>query len=80
MNHTFYTKVIEPLCGDSIRNDTSDEGMEKNRTRDALMLLLLSFAKAKASIKDSDVSKALFEQLEMQWGTVLSAVSSKLDA
>lgn len=80
VNHTFYTKVIEPLCGDSIRNDTSDESMEKNRTRDALMLLLLSFAKAKASIKDSDVSKALFEQLEMQWGTVLSAVSSKLDA
>lgn len=80
VNHSFYSKVIEPLCGEAIRNDTSDESTEKSKTRDAIMLLLLSYAKAKASIKDSDVSRAIFQQLESNWGTVLSAVSSKLES
>ena len=44
------------------------------------MLLLLSYVKAKSVLKDTDTNRLLFGQLENQWGSILSAVSSKIDS
>lgn len=54
--------------------------MEKARVRDAIMLLLLSYIKARAVLKDTDNNRYLFNQLETQWSSILSAVSDKLDS
>ena len=79
VNHSYYQKVIEPLCGEALKADSVEEYVEKSRERDAIMLLLMSYAKAKAIMKDIEINRLLFEQLENQWGSILSAVSSKID-
>lgn len=79
VNHSYYQKVIEPLCGEALKADSVEESVEKSRERDAIMLLLMSYAKAKAIMKDIEINRLLFEQLENQWGSILSAVSSKID-
>lgn len=80
VNHPFYQKVIEPLCGDALKDDSAEDSVEKKRTRDAIMLLLMSFAKAKAGIRETQANSFLLNQLESQWGVILSAVSSKLES
>ena len=79
-NHTYYQKVIDPLCGAAIKADTAEDSLEKARVRDAIMLLLLSYIKARAVLKDTDNNRYLFNQLETQWSSILSAVSDKLDS
>ena len=79
INHPYYQKVIDPLCGDALKADSAEESVEKAKIRDAIMLLLLSYAKAKSVMKDTDANRFLFGQLENQWGMILSAVSSKID-
>lgn len=79
INHPYYQKVIDPLCGDALKVDSAEESVEKAKVRDAIMLLLLSYAKAKSVMKDTDANRFLFGQLENQWGMILSAVSSKID-
>ncbi|MEF9840388.1 MAG: ATP-binding protein [Lachnospiraceae bacterium] len=79
INHPYYQKVIDPLCGDALKADSAEESVEKAKVRDAIMLLLLSYAKAKSVMKDTDANRFLFGQLENQWGMILSAVSGKID-
>ncbi|MEF9922253.1 MAG: ATP-binding protein [Anaerovoracaceae bacterium] len=79
INHPYYQKVIDPLCGDALKADSAEDSVEKAKVRDAIMLLLLSYAKAKSVMKDNDANRFLFEQLENQWGMILSAVSGKID-
>lgn len=78
-NHAYYQKVIEPLCGDALKADSADESVDKAKVRDAIMLLLLSYVKARSAMKDTDSNRMLFNNLESQWGSILSAVSSKID-
>ena len=78
-NHAYYQKVIEPLCGDALKADSADESVDKAKARDAIMLLLLSYVKARSAMKDTDSNRMLFNNLESQWGSILSAVSSKID-
>lgn len=79
-NHPYYQKVIEPLCGEALKADSADESVDKAKARDAIMLLILSYVKARAAMKDTENNRLLFDNLESQWGAILSAVSSKLDA
>ena len=79
-NHPYYQRVIEPLCGEVLKADSVDESADKTKARDAIMLLILSYVKARAAMKDTGNNRLLFDNLESQWGTILSAVSSKLDA
>lgn len=78
-NHAYYQKVIEPLFGDALKADSADESVDKAKARDAIMLLLLSYVKARSAMKDTDSNRMLFDNLESQWGSILSAVSSKID-
>ncbi len=80
INHPYYQKVIDPLCGEALKADSAEESVEKAKVRDAIMLLLLSYVKAKSVLKDTDTNRLLFGQLENQWGSILSAVSSKIDS
>lgn len=80
VNHPFYQKVIEPLCGDALKEELAEDSVEKKKTRDAIMLLLMTFAKAKAGIRETEANSFLLNQLEMQWGVILSAVTSKLES
>lgn len=79
-NHPYYQRVIEPLCGEVLKADSADESVDKSKARDAIMLLILSYVKARAAMKDTGNNRLLFDNLESQWGAILSAVSSKLDA
>lgn len=78
VNHPFYEKVINPLCGDITEEDTTESYNEKIRTRDAIMLLLMSHAKAVASFPEEN--QDLFENLLTQWGTILNSAVKKMDS
>lgn len=78
VNHPFYEKVINPLCGDISEEDTTESYNEKIRTRDAIMLLLMSHAKAVASFPEDN--QDLFENLLTQWGTILNSAVKKMDS
>lgn len=79
-NHAYYQKVIDPLCGDVLKSDSADDSVDKAKARDAIMLLILSYVKARSAMKDTDANRMLFANLESQWGSILSAVSSKIDS
>lgn len=79
VNHPYYQKVIEPLCGDIMKVDDAEGTAEKSRIRDAIMLLLLSYVKARAVMKDTENNRLLFDQLEAQWATILGAVSGRIE-
>ena len=76
VNHPFYQTVISPLCGDIESEDGSDSYNEKQRIKDAIMLLLLSYAKASATFPDEN--QDLLSNLTTQWGTILGTVVKKL--
>ncbi len=75
VNHPFYQKVIQPLCGD-LAEDSDEVVNEKTKMKDALMLLLLSYAKAEAMFKGNEF---LFENLRTNWGTVLSTAVREME-
>lgn len=77
VNHPFYQNVINPLCGDISELDNMESYNEKVKIKDAIMLLLMSYAKAAASFPDTQ--QELFGNLLAQWGTILGAVVKKLD-
>lgn len=75
VNHLFYQKVIQPLCGD-LAEDADEIVNEKSKMKDAIMLMLLSYAKAEAMFKNNET---LFENLRTNWGTVLSAAVREME-
>lgn len=75
VNHLFYQKVIQPLCGD-LTEDSDEIVNEKSKMKDAIMLMLLSYVKAEAMFRDNAV---LFENLRTNWGTVLSAAIREME-
>lgn len=78
VNHPFYQQVINPLCGDITEDDTTESYNEKMRIKDAIMLLLMSYAKAAASFPDTQENQELLENLVVQWGTILGTVVKKM--
>lgn len=77
VNHPFYQKVINPLCGDITADEGADEYNEKSKIKDAIMLLILSYAKATAKFPEEN--QDLFNNLVVEWGTILGTVVKKLD-
>ena len=93
VNHPFYTEVLAPLCG-SIAAMTEDSDIdtgtntpEQRRVRRAIMLLLLSYAKAESffdpnkpsgDFTDDKAPAQLLENLRYQWGLSLGAATRKL--
>ena len=77
INHPFYQKVINPLCGDITEEDGAEGYNEKSKIKDAIMLLLLSHAKATAKFPEEN--QDLFNNLVMEWGTILNTVVKKLN-
>lgn len=67
------------MCGEALKVDSADDSVDKAKVRDAIMLLILSYVKARSAMKDTDSNRMLFDNLESQWGSILSAVSSKID-
>ena len=79
VNHPFYEKVFVPLCGelqDGANEEEVQQGLDKQRNRDAFMLLLLSFGKAESMFDDQDM---LFTNLRSQWGTILASAINQLE-
>lgn len=80
VNHPFYQKVIQPLCGNFVEDEDATETYnENNRVKDAIMLLLMSYAKATATFPDTTETQALLNNLLMQWGTILGSVVMQMD-
>ena len=78
VNHPFYQKVINPLCGDITDEDSTESYNEKTKIKDAIMLLLMSYAKAAASFPETQENQELLENLVVQWGTILGTVVKKM--
>ena len=80
VNHPFYQKVINPLCGDISTEDSTESYNEKTKIKDAIMLLLMSYAKASAVFPETDENRNILENLLTQWGTILSTAVNKLES
>ena len=92
INHPFYAEILAPLCGSMATMDeesdidTGTETPEQRRIRRAIMLLLLSYAKAEsffdptkiAADPDPGAPAQLLENLRYQWGLALGAATRKL--
>ncbi|MBR9747660.1 ATP-binding protein [Bacillus cereus] len=79
VNHPFYEKVFVPLCGElqvGENEEVVQRDLDKQRNRDAFMLLLLSFGKAESMFDDEDM---LFTNLRSQWGTILATAINQLE-
>ena len=48
------------------------------KIKDAIMLLLMSYAKAAASFPETQENQELLENLVVQWGTILGTVVKKM--
>ena len=77
VNHPFYQKVINHLWGDITEEEGAEEYNDKAKIKDAIMLLLLSYAKATAKFPEEN--QDLFNNLVVEWGTILNTVVKKLD-
>ena len=77
VNHPFYKKILQPLCGD-INDNCSEEdvavGQQKRDIKNAILLLLFSYARAEAMFDDQET---LFANLKSSWGTILSTALSE---
>ncbi|WP_176461635.1 ATP-binding protein [Anaeromicrobium sediminis] len=81
INHPFYQKVFVPICGD-IENDTESESEEldniiqKQKIRDAIMLLILSYGKSESIFDNND---DFLRNLRFQWGTALATAINQME-
>lgn len=73
--HPFYKEVFEPLCG-SVTAMTEDSELdqgadtpEKIKARKALLLIILSYAKAESFFEDQE---DVLDNLRSQWGVALA--------
>lgn len=70
VDHPFYRNILAPLCSnddDTSRNPNNDKLIE------AIVALLTAHVHAEDRFFESD-QKAMFEDLRLQWGSVLSAL------
>lgn len=75
VEHPFYKDVFEPLCG-TVASMTEDSDLmqgaeteQKIATRKALLLLILSYAKAESTFEGNE---EVLENLRSQWGISLA--------
>lgn len=77
VNHPFYKKILNPLFENTDKDGDKILYNEKNKIKDAIMLLLLSYAKASAGF--SDEHSDMFDNLLSSWGSILSTVINKME-
>ena len=70
VNHPFYKKILQPLCGNPSKLE------EKQDIKDAILLLLFSYAKAESMFDDNE---ELFTNLRTQWGIALATALNEYD-
>lgn len=72
VNHPFYAKVLQPLCGNL--EETAGEApavrQMQQDIKNAILLLLFAYAKAESMYDNHD---SVFEGLRTQWGIALTA-------
>lgn len=74
VNHPFYNKIILPLCENN--DDIDPETMlEKEKIKDAIVIILFSYAKAEAMFEGNEV---LFDNLITQWGMILATAVNEI--
>ena len=73
VNHPFYKRILQPLCGDLKETEVNQERQD---IKNAILLLLFSYAKAESMFDDHE---ALFESLRSQWGIVLATALDEYD-
>ena len=73
VNHPFYKRILQPLCGDLTDTAVSQERQD---IKNAILLLLFAYAKAESMF---DNHEDLFEALRSQWGTVLATALNEYD-
>ena len=79
VNHPFYKQVLQPLCG-GFDNANADavENQHKQDIKNAILLLLFSYAKAEAMFEDEEY-EGLFDSLRNQWGTALATALNQYE-
>lgn len=75
INHPFYTKVLLPLCETSSDGDEPEKMLENSKIKDAIVLILFSYAKAEAMF---DGNEELFENFTSQWGIILGTAVNEV--
>jgi hypothetical protein len=75
INHPFYQHVFVPLCGHLVEDGNVTLSEQQRKMRNAIMLLLLSYAKAESFIEGHD---ELLENLRTQWGISLKSTINEL--
>lgn len=73
VNHPFYKKILQPLCGNL---EDKDMDQEHQSIKDAILLLLFAYAKAESMF---DNHENLFQNLRAQWGTVLATALNEYE-
>ena len=77
VNHPFYEKVLQPLCGnlhETNAGNSTDRQLQQD-IKNAILLLLFAYAKAESMYGDEHES--VLEGLRTQWGVTLSAALSQ---
>lgn len=79
VNHPFFKQVLQPLCG-GFENVNADavENQHKQDIKNAILLLLFSYAKAEAMFEDEEY-EGLFDSLRNQWGTALATALNQYE-
>lgn len=75
VKHPFYEKIFVPLCGEL--EDSVEMTLEQQKNRDAILLLLLSYAQAEGMFADNEETQVLMN-CRSQWGSVLATAINNL--
>lgn len=78
VNHPFYEKILQPLCGDF--EEDAEEGLASQQFRqdvkNAVLLLLFSYAKAESMFEDH---QGWLANLRTFWGVALKSALNEYD-
>lgn len=80
VNHPFYQKVLQPLCGNLDEASCGSFTVRKMRDDFKNAVLLLLFAYAKAESMYGDEHESMFDSLRTQWGIALSVALKEYDS
>lgn len=72
INHPFYEKVMKPLCGIDDDDISWELSTDNKKIWDAMLMLLFAYAKAETMFDPGKTT--VFDQLKLQWGSILGTV------
>lgn len=77
INHPFYEKIFVPLCGRIDEDNDIEMTLEQQRNRDAILLLILSYAQAEGMFINNN-EDLILTNLKTQWGAILATAISNM--